>query len=76
MNKELSQEQYTKLNGEFKKAWPKLTDADLVLYKSTSNRAKFIDLVVERQSIEKPAAEKRLQEIETACGCSVDQKAA
>ena len=76
MDKELTQEQTGKLNAEFKKAWPKLTDSDLVLYKSSSNREKFIDAVVEKQGIDKPTAEKRLKEIELSCGCGSAVKAA
>ncbi len=76
MDKELTQEQVGKINAEFKKAWPKLTDSDLVLYKSSSNREKFIDTVVERQGIDSSAAVKRLKEIEASCGCSPAIKAA
>jgi predicted transcriptional regulator len=76
MDKELTQEQIGKLNAEFKKAWPKLTDSDLVIYKSTSNREKFIANVAEKQGVDKAAVEKSLKEIEASCGCVVTTKAA
>jgi hypothetical protein len=76
MIKELTQEESKKLNSEFMKAWPKLTESDMVIYKSSSNRKRFLDIVMQKQSIDKGAAEKRLIEIEAACGCSVITKAA
>lgn len=67
MEKELSQKELDTINAEFKKAWPKLIDSDIILYKSSSNREKFIKTVVERQGIDTAAAVKRLKEIEAKC---------
>jgi|GEM_PF-6928740 len=76
MDKELTQEEFQKLNVAFKKAWPKLTDSDLIIYKSSSNRGKFLDIVVEKQGVDRTLAEKSLKDIETASGCCGTTKAA
>lgn len=76
MNKELTQEGTQKINAEFKKVFPKLTDSDLALYKSSSNREKFIEIIVDKQGIDNATASKRLKEIEATCGCGSATKAA
>jgi hypothetical protein len=76
MYKDPTQEETQKINAEFKKAFPKLTDSDLVLYKSNSTREKFIEIIVDKQGIDNATAAKRLKEIEASCGCGSSTKAA
>ncbi len=72
MNKEQLQGKAEQLKGEFKKAWGKLTDNDLMLYEG--KRDQFVGKVVEIQGIAKEDAEKKIKAIEDAC-CSADKAA-
>ncbi len=56
-----------KMNAKIKEAWSKLSEDDIKLY--DANRAQFFAKVQEKQNVSKVDAEKRLAEIEKACGC-------
>jgi hypothetical protein len=71
-----TQDDTVKLNKELMKAWPKITDNDLMLYKGANGRDSFLSVVTEKQGIDRATAEKQLKEIEASCGCSMSSKAA
>lgn len=74
MNKDQVDGKFEQLKGEIKKTWGKLTDNDIAQY--NGSREKFLGAVKEKQGIEREAAEKRLKEMETSCGCGSSSKAA
>ncbi len=57
-----------KLNAEIKKAWPKLSDDDIKL--CSTNHDQFFSRLKEKQGVSREDGEKKLQELEKACGCS------
>ena len=67
MNKEQTEGKLKELNGKFKETWAKLTDNDLLLYKS--QRDQFVGKVMQIDGSVKKAAEKKIKAIEDACCC-------
>ena len=65
MNK--SEDKNAKLNAKIKEAYSKLSDDDIKLY--DGKRDQFFAKLQEKQSVSKEDGEKKLQEIEKACGC-------
>jgi hypothetical protein len=56
-----------KLHAEIKKTWSKLSDDDIKL--AGTNRDQFFAKLHEKQAVSKADGEKKLQELEKACGC-------
>jgi len=74
MNNEQADGKLKQLKGEFKEAFGKLTDNDIMLYEG--KRDQFVGKVVELHGIAKEDAEKKIKAIEDACGCGSTTKAA
>ena len=62
------------LKGSMKKAWGKLTDDDVALYEGQKD--KFYGRVTELHGDAREAAEKKMAEMEKACGCASNENKA
>ena len=63
-----------KLSAKIKEAYSKLSDDDIKLY--DGKRDQFFAKLQEKQNVSKEDGEKKLQEIEKACGCGTLSDAA
>lgn len=63
-----------KLYAQIKQTWNKLNDDDIKLYEG--NRDQFFAKLQEKQNVSKVDAQKKMQELEKACGCGSAAKAA
>lgn len=69
-----SPENTAKLHAKIKETWSKLGDDDINLYEG--KRDQFFAKLKEKQNVSKEDGQKKMQEIEKACGCVSPQKAA
>ena len=69
-----SPENTAKLHAKIKETWNKLGDNDIKLY--DENRDQFFSKLKEKQNVSREDAQKKIQEIEKACGCGSSTKAA
>lgn len=67
MKTAVSAENTAKMHAEIKKTWSKLSDDDAKLCQS--DRAQFFAKLQEKQGVSKADGEKKLRELEKACGC-------
>lgn len=68
MNRDQIDGKFEQLKGEIKKAWGKLTDDDILLYKGKQDQ--FFGKLKEKYGLAREAAEERVQEFEQACADS------
>ena len=74
MNQEQTEGKLEQFNAALKKTWAKLTEDDILLYKS--NKEQFFGRLKEKYGIAKEEAEKTIKEHEKTCGmCSTDKAA-
>lgn len=69
-----SSENIAKLQAEIKKTWNKLSDDDVKLYEN--KRDQFFAKLQEKQNVSREDGQKKMQELEKACGCGSASKAA
>ncbi|MFZ4761779.1 MAG: CsbD family protein [Alphaproteobacteria bacterium] len=72
MNIEQAQGKTEQLVGKMKETWGKLTDNDIQLYHG--QREQFLGKLKEYYGLAKEEAEKKIQALETACGCGSAEK--
>lgn len=68
MNKDTMQGKAEQLKGKIKETWGRLTDDDIAM--ASGNRDKFLGKLQETYGLKKEEAQRRLEELESACGCS------
>ena len=73
MNKDQLEGKAEQLSAGIKKAWAKLTDNDVLLYKA--EKEKFYGRIKELSGDTREIAEKKMKEIEKSCGFHSDKAA-
>lgn len=63
-----------KLHAQIKQTWSKLSDDDIKLYEGRQDQ--FFAKLQEKQNVSKVDGQKKMQELEKACGCGPVVKAA
>lgn len=69
-----SAESAAKLQAQIKQTWGKLNDEDIKLYEGKPDQ--FFAKLKEKQNVSKEDGQKKMQELEKACGCGPATKAA
>jgi uncharacterized protein YjbJ (UPF0337 family) len=68
MNQETIQGNWNEIKGQIKEKWGKLTDDDLA--KIHGEKDQLVGALQQKYGLSKEEAEKRVGELESACGCS------